>query len=340
MKKISILFTMLAMVLGFSSCKQEDEPKYHPAEAASFTVNRSPFEDTEFRTNKEMTDKETINVYCSQPDYGYSAICNYSALVSLDPNAPEEEWIAVPNETPTSAQMAIKTYEIGVAVNLLLGVEDQEQFDASDLWDRQFKVYIKAVCEIPNVEGSRVVSQNAISFNRVYIQYAEKLPAWIFICGDIENIETGVANGFTAPSEGNYDAYKENWVLYEPEDLIGSKLYVGVFNLVPKESAVNGGTGPDDCAQFRFFTELLGWVPDASLGSNEADFYSLPITDKWEAGYTGDIVEKGLGNWGVLVTEKKPITIVVDQTNLKIYCKEGVHSVTFVGRDPEFGDPE
>lgn len=327
---------MVAMVLGFSSCKQEDEPVYHAPNAASFLVNRSPFEDQEFRTNTEMTDKETVNVYCSQPDYGYSAICNYSALVSLNPDAPLDEWIEVPNETPTSAQMAIKTYEIGVAVNLLLNVENQEEFDNRNLYDQQFKVYIKAVCEIPNIENSRVVSSNAISFNKVYIQYAEKLPAWIYICGDIENIETGMVNGFTAPSMANFDAYKANWVLYEPEDMIGQKLFVGSFNLVPKESAVAGGTGPDDCAQFRFFTELLGWVTDASLGSNEADFYSLPITDKWEKGYTGDIVEKGLGNWGVLVTEKKPITIVVDVLNLKIYCKEGVHEVTFVGRDPEF----
>lgn len=327
---------MVAMVLGFSSCKQEDEPVYHAPDASTFQVNRSPFEDQEFRTNTEMTDKETVNVYCSQPDYGYSAICNYSALVSLNPDAPLEEWIEVPNETPTSAQMSIKTYEIGVAVNLLLNVENQEDFDNRGLYDDQFKVYIKAVCEIPNIEGSRVVSSNTMSFNKVYIQYAEKLPAWIYICGDIENIETGKVNGFTAPSMANFDDYKANWALYEPEDMIGQKLFVGTFNLVPKESATAGGTGPDDCAQFRFFTELLGWVPDASLGSNEADFYSLPITDKWEKGYTGDIVEKGLGNWGVLVTEKKPITIVVDVLNLKMYCKEGAHEVTFVGRDPEF----
>ena len=93
---------------------------------------------------------------------------------------------------------------------------------------------------------------------------------------------------------------------------------------------------PDACAQFRFFTELLGWVADASLGSNEADFFCLNITDKWEAGFSGDIITPGLGNWGVFVTEATPVTIVVDQVNLKVYVKEGVHEVTFVGRDPEF----
>lgn len=93
---------------------------------------------------------------------------------------------------------------------------------------------------------------------------------------------------------------------------------------------------PDACAQFRFFTDLLGWSADASLASNEADFYCLNITDKWVAGYSGDVVANGLGNWGAFVEVPTAVTIVVDQPNLKIYIKEGKHEVSFVGRDPEF----
>ena len=325
---------MAAMVFGFSSCKQEDDPKYH--EPTTFTVNEPALKNQAFRTKSDMTDKETFNLFCSQPDYGYSAICNYSALVSLNPDAPIEEWKALPNLTPTSAQMAIKTYELGVAINQLLNVENAADFDARGLYDQEFKCYFKAVCEIPGIESSKIISQNTVSYDKVMINYAEKLPAWIYICGDVENIETGIANGFLAPSASNLDTYKANFALYEPDDMIGEKLYVGAFNLTPKASAIEGGTTPDDCAQFRFFTELLGWTTDASLGSNEADFYCEPITDKWEAGFSGDIVPQGLGNWGVLITEKKPVTIVVDQLNNKIFVKEGVHEVSFVGRDPEF----
>ena len=126
--------------------------------------------------------------------------------------------------------------------------------------------------------------------------------------------------------------------------MIGEKLYVGVFNVTPKEDAANPATSDpgnvDQCAQFRFFTELLGWTADASLGSNEADFYCLPITDKWQAGFSGDIVNQGLGNWGVFVTEPQPLTIVVDQVNNKIFVKEGSNTVTFVGREPEFTPAE
>ncbi len=347
MKKISIILAMVAMVLGVSSCKQEDEPKYHAP--TTFTVNEPALQNQVFRCAADMTDAETFNLFCSQPDYGYSAICEYSALVSLNPDAPEADWIALPNETPTSASMAIKTYELGVAVNQLLNVEDYADFVDRGIYNNEYKVYLKAVCQIPSIEGSRIVSSNYVCYNKVMINYAEKKPAWIYICGDVENIDTGMANGFTAPSVANLDAYMNNWSLFEPDDMIGEKLYVGSFYLNPKnpeddkfkpsadnpEGSYNAGN-PDACAQFRFFTELLGWSPDASLGSNEADFYCLPTTDKWETGFSGDIVAQGLGNWGVFVTEKSPITIVVDVPNLKIFYKAGVHEVTFVGRDPEF----
>lgn len=334
MKKLSIILAMVAMVLGVSSCKQEDEPKYHAP--TKFTVNEPALQNQAFRTSTEMTDPQTFNLFCSQPDYGYSAICSYSALVSLDPEAPLDKWVALPNENSSSASMAIKTFELGVAINNLLNVENYDDFVARDLYNKEYKCYFKAVCEIPSIEGSRIVSSNTVCYNKVMINYAEKLPAWIYICGDVQNIDTEVTNGFTAPSAANYDTYKNNFALYEPNDMIGEKLYVGVFNLIPKEGAL---TDPDDvnnCAQFRFFTELLGWTNTASLGSNEADFYVLPITDKWESGYSGDVVNQGLGNWGIMVTEVKPVTIVVDQLNLKIFVKEGAHEVTFVGRDPEF----
>lgn len=329
---------MVAMVLGFSSCKQEDDPQYHAP--TKFTVNQPALQNQAFRTSSDMTDPATFNLFCSQPDYGYSAICSYSALVSLDPDAPLDNWVALPNVNSSSASMAIKTFELGVAINNLLNVENYADFEARDLYNQEFKCYFKAVCEIPSIEGSRIVSSNTVSYNKVMINYAEKLPAWIYICGDITNPDSGVSNGFTAPSSANYDTYKANFALYEPNDMIGEKIFVGVFEINPKADAANPETSDpsnvDQCAQFRFFTELLGWTADASLGSNEADFFCLNTTDKWMAGYSGDIVEKGLGNWGVFVTENTPITIVVDLANLKIYYKEGAHEVSFVGRDPEF----
>lgn len=334
---------MAALTLGLASCEQESDPKYNAP--TTFTVATPALQNQEFLCANEMTDPETFNLFCTQPDYGYSAVCEYSAIVSLDPECPTEDLQAVTgksyaleNTLPSSAAMAIKTFELGVAVNQLLGVADKEEFDAKGYGNQTFKCYFRAVCEIPGIEGSRIVSDNVVSYNLVRIQYAEKKPAWIYICGDVSNPDTGVANGFTGPAASAYDLYYNNFALFEPTNMIGQKIYVGKFNMTPKVEDASKSY-EDNCSQFRFFTELLGWSKDASLGSNEADFYCLSITDKYEAGYAGDVVAQGLGNWGIWLcdqTDPKPVTIVVDQVNLKIYVKEGFHDVTFVGRDPEF----
>lgn len=342
---------MAAVALGFSSCKQEENPKFHaPTE---FTISTPALQNVEFATSQEMTDGATFNLFCTQPDYGYSAICNYSAIVSLDPECPVEEIIdeetgvktvqpvdgksiLLENQNPTSAAMSIKTFDLGVALLKLGGIVNEPDKYAGSQFDQgPVKCYFRAFCEIPSIENSQIASTNVVSYNAVKVTYAEKKAAWIYICGNVQNPDTGVVDDFKGPSVANYDHYYNNFRLEEPQEMIGQKIYVGKFNINPK-SATPDLTNVDDTSQFRFFTELLGWVNTASLGSNEADFFVLPIADKFAAGYDGEIVAQGLGNWGVWVTELTPMTVVVDQVQLKIYVKEGFHNVTFVGRDPSF----
>lgn len=328
---------MAAVALGFSSCKQEDEPKYK--DPTKFTINTPALQDQEMLCAAEMTDAATFNIFCSQPDYGYSAICNYSVVVSLDPDCPVEEAVELENLTPTSAAMSIKTFELGAAVNKLLDVVDLDDFNNRGIGNNFYKCYFRAICHIPGIESSRIVSDNVVSYNKVKVQYAEKKPAWIYICGNVATEDNSVLqngnDGFLPPTAANQAEYDEHWSLFEPNDMIGKKIYVGVFGLVPKKADPDP-ENPDDCSQFRFFSQLGGWVADYSLGSNEADFFCEKISDKVVAGYSGDIIEKGLGNWGIAVGEATPITIVVDQVNLKIYVKEGKHTVTFNDRTPNF----
>ena len=197
------------------------------------------------------------------------------------------------------------------------------------------KCYFRALCEIEGIANSQIASANTVSYNAVRVMYAEKKAAWIYICGDVSNPDTKVADGFKGPSMANFEHYYNNFRLIEPDDQIGTKLFVGKFNLDPKSDAPDLGN-VDDTSQFRFFSELLGWTNTASLGSAEGDFYVLPIADKFAAGFDGDIVLQGLGNWGVWVSEQTPMTIVVDLVQNKLYVKEGFHDVTFVGRNPEF----
>ncbi|MBD5305762.1 MAG: hypothetical protein HDS12_05695 [Bacteroides sp.] len=351
MKKISIILGLAAVALGFTSCKQEENPKYH--QPTDFIISTPAMQNIAFETESEMTSNETFNLFCSQPDYGYAAICNYSAVVSLDPECPVErvvdeetgavtiqavegKSVLLDNQNPTSAAMAIKTYDLGIAMLNLGGIyNDRDDYNASDFAKGTVKAYFRAVCQIDGIDNSAIASTNVVSYNAVKVAYAEKVAGWIYICGNVQNPDTGVVDDFKGPSVANYDWYYNNFRLIEPESMIGQKLYVGQFNIAPKSPTPDLGN-VDDTSQFRFFTELLGWTNTASLGSAEADFYVLPISDKFAAGFDGDIVNQGLGNWGVWVSDYTPMTVVVDVPSLKIYIKEGFHEVSFVGRNPEF----
>ncbi len=82
--------------------------------------------------SSDMGDLSTFNLFCSQPDYGYSAICKYSALVSLDPECPAEDTdktLSLPATNPAMAAMAIKTYELAVAPQQALkGYNSEEEY--------------------------------------------------------------------------------------------------------------------------------------------------------------------------------------------------------------------
>lgn len=335
---------MAALLLGAASCSQEENPKYHNPNADSFKINTPGLQDQALYTTGDMQDASTFNLFTSQPDYGFSGVCNYSAIVSLDPTCPDpttpegkEKSFALPNENPTSAIMAIKTFELANALNKLLGIPDQEAFDANQTVKQPLKAYFRAVCEIPGIEGSRVVTSNVTSYNNIHLVYAIKQPGWIYICGDVQTTggDDAVKNGFTGPAASAFDFYKD-FRLYEPEDMIGEKLYVGHFWLTPKSGTFNP-TNPDDESQFRFFTELAGWSTDYSVGSNINDFYceNTELVDD-SVFYEGTLIMNGLGNWGISVAEPKEVTIVVDLTGLKCYFKLGDWDVTFSARTPSF----
>lgn len=342
MKKIIMIMGLGVMLAaGMTSCKQNEDPKYKAP--TTFTINTPGLQNQVLQTNDDMTNEETFNLFASQPDYGYAAIAQYSAIVSLDPSVPSTpedieagKSIQLENLNPTSGAMAFKTYSLAIAANKLAGITEPEQFEGSDFDKGPVKLYFRAVCEIDGIEGSRIVSSNVVSYNKVNVVYAVLKPGWIYICGTVETVDGSHVMNFLAPANANAAEY-EFFKLYEPAELAGEKLYVGQFSLTPNENGADHSS-PDNCSTFRFFTQLLGWNPTASLGSHSDDFYTMPITDAVEGGalYQGDIVAQGLGNWGIHCAVRTDITVVVDVTNLNIFIQEGLHNVTFEGRTPTF----
>ncbi|MDE5573154.1 MAG: SusE domain-containing protein [Muribaculaceae bacterium] len=77
MKKISMFLACLTAIVGLSSCSQDRDPVLQIP--TKFVLNTPALQNQYY----QLEEGNTIELTCSQPDYGYSAIVQYSVEVSL-----------------------------------------------------------------------------------------------------------------------------------------------------------------------------------------------------------------------------------------------------------------
>ncbi|MDE6228117.1 MAG: SusE domain-containing protein [Muribaculaceae bacterium] len=271
-------------VLGMASCSQDRDPVLQ--KPTEFVLNVPAMQNQYI----ELTDGNVLELVSSQPNYGYSAVANYSAEMSLSEDFSTFETI-VPSDNH-QARMNLKQADIATALCVLHGVDSEEAF-ATAYPDGVMpfeKVYFRAVCELEGVEGTRITS-NVVAYDNIKGYFAVPVPGYIYLVGSPE--------GWSGPTESNADHYAD-WRLFEPADAIGSHVYVGTFEL-------------PDAPSFRFYTQLTGWDAD-SYGYQEAD----EETDFPDV--TGDftgVLVKGKGSFKFSNLPAGKYTIVVDMSDMK-----------------------
>lgn len=308
MKKISYILAAAIGVLAFSSCCADKEPIYQRPAENSMVLNVPAMQDQYI----DLTEGDYLELTTSQPDYGYSAVANYGAQVSLTEDFSVYENVDVLNTNVAAMQM--KQESIAVAYCALKGVENPDQ------WGEMFPegvpyetLYFRATCELSGVTGSYIAS-NVVTYNHIKPYFAVPTPGYIYFIG----AATGNGN-WIEPSESHADELKA-WRLYEPDNNIGSHIYSGIFEI------------PEGQATFRFYTQLTGWDGGNSLGLQVDDVATqVEFTD---GSYTGKLVNgKGsieFADWG-----GGPMTIVVDLSdpnNMTVTISAGEQEV-FI---PEF----
>ena len=319
MKKISYILAAAIGVLAFSSCCADKEPIYQRPAENSMVLNVPAMQDQYI----DLTEGDYLELTTSQPDYGYSAVANYGAQVSLTEDFSVYENVDVVNTNVAAMQM--KQESIAVAYCALKGVEDPDQ------WAEMFPegvpyetLYFRATCELSGVTGSYIAS-NVVTYNHIKPYFAVPTPGYIYLIGD--------PNGWAMPDAG------PEWRLYEPKNNIGCGIYSAVFSSSDVDEEGNPRT-PNGFKvgnnEFRFYTELIDWGSDGqlpSVGSGPNDFTS--VTVEFEDGsYAGKAVP-GKGNWLIEDWDGGDITIVVDMSdpnNMTVTITAGAQEV-FI---PEF----
>ena len=301
MKKISYFLTAACAILALTSCSEDKDPKYHAPTPGSFSLYAPAMQDQYIVLTSDGTLELTTS---GQPDYGYSAVANYSAQLSLTGDFSKEgSYFEISPIDVHQSKMSLKQYDVAQGVCELLGLDTMDAFNAAypDGVMPYMTLYFRAACSLSGVEGSEIVS-NSVTYNHVQPYFAVAVPGYIYLVGNV--------TGWNEPSEGNAAAYAD-WRLFEPANAIGSKIYSGVFNL-------------SEAPMFRFYTALTGWDAD-SYGyqeeDNATDFPEFTGADSW----TQKLV-KGKGAYNFPNFPGGEVTIIVDmsvESNMTVTISAG-----------------
>lgn len=300
-KKLSIFFAVAAVALGFTGCKDDNDPVYQePTDATEFKLNTPAFASQFYQLSPDGLMTLTVE---TQPDYGFVSSVLYSAEISLD----KTSVYPVTPDLRTNTVMQLKENDIAVGMCNLAGITDRDGWDANPVAQGVQKLYVRAVAQLSGVESSRVVS-NWVELPQVQGFFAIPSPGFIYFIG--------AASGWKAPSPDNAEALAD-WRLWESETAIGSGIYSAVFTI------------PAGQAQFRFYTELTaaGWDnPTGTLGAREENDDNEDIT-LIDGTYQGSYVI-GKGNWQIPEwTEDGELTIVVDTNNKTVQFTKGAQQI-------------
>ena len=80
MKKISILAFLFAGMLSFSSCESDRDSNPVLQEPTEFVLNVPAYVNTTY----DLANSTSIELTCSQPDFGFTAPAVYAVQVALD----------------------------------------------------------------------------------------------------------------------------------------------------------------------------------------------------------------------------------------------------------------
>lgn len=162
LKSIILAFAGLAM---FTSC-QTDEPSNILAEyqkPTSFVLNKPQFSNGVY----DLLNAGTVNFTFSQPNYGYSAVCDYTVEVSKDETFEVKSAISTVYH---KCNIDVDANEFAMAVCSAYGWVSQKEIDAylSESETGIAPVYVRIVSKISNelIKESEIVS-NSVSINTI-----------------------------------------------------------------------------------------------------------------------------------------------------------------------------
>jgi hypothetical protein len=163
---------LLAGLTFFWACESDEHPTALTPD--TFVLNTPIYVSGIY----DLKNTESIQLTCSQPDYGFTAATTYRVQVAL--KSTFDEFTALPTAF-ISAKMDVSAADIAVAIVGLLGVTDEADFPTGI-----FPVYIRLSAEFS--DGSHKVLSNIIELPKVKSYFALDpmvMPENIYLIGNV-----------------------------------------------------------------------------------------------------------------------------------------------------------
>ena len=164
MKKSIIFASLLAGVLMFSSCESDRDDNPVLNEPTTFTLNVPAYVNTVY----DLENSTSLELTCSQPNYGYTAATTYTVEVSTTQDFASFETLA---STYTTAKMNVAADEIAVAATNLLVAQGATEAD----FPKQEALYFRLKASVGTDQFGNelgVIYSNVISLPNVKLYFA------------------------------------------------------------------------------------------------------------------------------------------------------------------------
>lgn len=162
MKKISILTILSAGLLSFSACDSDRDSNPILQEPTAFVLNTPAYVNTTY----DLTNSKSIELTCSQPDFGYTAPTIYSVEVSLNQDFAEPVKL---DTKYTTAKMDVDASEMALAVTNLAVAQGKVEAD----FPITTSVYVRIIAELASAtETISSITSNVINLPSVKTDFA------------------------------------------------------------------------------------------------------------------------------------------------------------------------
>ncbi len=190
MKKLYILAALLLGVFAFSSCEDQDATPVLQ-EPTEFVLNTPAYVEGTY----DLANSTSLELTCSQPDYGFTAATSYAVEVSLSGVFDGVE-SAVLGTTYSTARMNVDAAELAAALTTLATTADPELTEMD--FPMMTEVHVRLKASLTKSGKGEIVS-NAIILPNVRLHFAlpaVTLPENLYLIGECNGWDWGAAYAF------------------------------------------------------------------------------------------------------------------------------------------------